>query len=119
MSKKPGGNNRFSTKRKTAAILRLLRGEDLEFVSREYKVTAATLSQWREAFFAAGQTGLQYREADVRDVLGVNRRTVVRFRLPNGPLVRSLELRGSDGKRRLDLASRQFFVAQIRQDPVR
>jgi len=60
-------NNRFPSKRKTAAILRLLRGEDLELVSREYKVTAATLSQWREAFLAAGQTGLAYKEADVCD----------------------------------------------------
>ena len=45
MSKKSGANSRFSVKRKTEAILRLLRGEDLELVSREYKVTAAKLSQ--------------------------------------------------------------------------
>jgi transposase len=44
MSKKSGSTNRFSVKRKTEAVLRLLRGEDLELVSREYKVTAATLS---------------------------------------------------------------------------
>ena len=67
MSKKLGVNNRFSTKRKTAAVLRLLRGEDLELVSREYKVTAATLSHWREAFLVAGQSGLQHKEADLRD----------------------------------------------------
>ena len=51
MSKKSGANNRFSVKRKTEAILRLLRGEDLELVSREYKVTAAKLSQWRTPFY--------------------------------------------------------------------
>lgn len=67
MSKKPGGNNRFSTKRKTAAVLRLLRGEDLELVSREYKVTAATLSQWREAFLVSGALGLRQKETDIRD----------------------------------------------------
>ena len=67
MSKEPGGNNRFSTKRKTAAVLRLLRGEDLELGSREYKVTAATLSQWREAFLAAGESGFRHKEADIRD----------------------------------------------------
>ena len=38
-------------------VLRLLRGEDLELVLREYKVTAATLSQWRAAFLSAVQTG--------------------------------------------------------------
>ena len=50
MPRKSGGNNRFPAKRKTEAVLRLLRGEDLELVSREYKVTAATLSQWRAVF---------------------------------------------------------------------
>ncbi len=52
-------NGRFSAKRKTEAVLRLLRGEDLDLVSREYKVTAAKLSQWRDAFLAGGQAGLQ------------------------------------------------------------
>jgi hypothetical protein len=38
---------RMSRQRKTAAVLRLLRGEDLETVSRSLGVTAATLSGWR------------------------------------------------------------------------
>ena len=67
MSKQSGGNNRFSVKRKSVAVLRLLRGEDLELVSREYKVTAATLSQWRETLLAGGQSSLQPKKADVRD----------------------------------------------------
>ena len=67
MPRKSGSNNRFSAKRKTEAVLRLLRGEDLELVSREYKVTAAMLSQWRAAFLAGGQSGLQHKEADLRD----------------------------------------------------
>ena len=68
MSKKSGGNNRFSARRKTEAVLRLLRGEALELVSREYKVTAATLSLWRDRFLAGGQSGLQkQQEADVGD----------------------------------------------------
>ena len=37
---------------------RLLRGEDLETVSRSLSVTAATLSGWREAFLAAGEAAL-------------------------------------------------------------
>ena len=67
MSKQSGGNNRFSVKRKSVAVLRLLRGEDLELVSREYKVTAATLSQWRETLLAGGQSSMQSKKADVRD----------------------------------------------------
>jgi hypothetical protein len=31
----------------TAAVLRLLRGEDLDLVSRSLSVTAATLTKWR------------------------------------------------------------------------
>ena len=58
---------RFSAGRKTQAVLRLLKGEDLEALSRELKVTAATLSQWREAFLAAGQASLKSRAADERD----------------------------------------------------
>jgi transposase-like protein len=39
-------------------VLRLLRGEDLETVSRILGVTAATLSGWRDAFLAAGEAAL-------------------------------------------------------------
>ena len=52
-------NGRFSAQRKTAAVLRLLRGEDLDLLLREYKVTAAKLSPWRDAFSVSGQAGLQ------------------------------------------------------------
>ena len=60
-------NGRFSVRRKSEAVLRLLRGEDLELLSREYGVTAGRLSQWREAFLAAGQQGLKKRPADERE----------------------------------------------------
>jgi len=48
------GRGRWSAKRKFAAVLRLLRGEDLETLSRELGVTAATLSGWREQFLEGG-----------------------------------------------------------------
>ena len=60
-------NGRFSAKRKTEAVLQLLRGEDLDLLSREYKVTAGKLSQWRDAFLAGGQAGLQSGTGDERD----------------------------------------------------
>ena len=53
----PGRGGRMSRQRKTAAVLRLLRGEDLETVSRALGVTAATLTGWRDAFLAAGRGG--------------------------------------------------------------
>jgi transposase len=54
----PGRGGRMSRQRKTAAVLRLLRGEDLETVSRSLSVTAASLTEWREAFLAAGEAAL-------------------------------------------------------------
>jgi transposase-like protein len=44
-------------------VLRLLRGEDLETVSRSVGVTAATLSGWRDAFLAAGDASLATKPA--------------------------------------------------------
>jgi hypothetical protein len=63
----PGRRRRMSARRKQGAVLRLLRGEDLELVSRELGVTAAELSGWREAFLAAGEASLKSRPADARD----------------------------------------------------
>src|SRR6188508_1435037 len=60
----PGRGGRMSRQRKAAAVLRLLRGEDLETVSRSLGVTAATLSGWRDAFLAAGEASLSTRPTD-------------------------------------------------------
>ena len=60
----PGRGGRMSRQRKREAVLRLLRGEDLETVSRGLGVTAATLSGWRDAFLAAGEASLASRPAD-------------------------------------------------------
>src|SRR4051812_29289895 len=57
----PGRGGRMSRQRKREAVLRLLRGEDLEMVSRALGVTAATLSGWRDAFLAAGEAALATR----------------------------------------------------------
>ena len=59
------GRGRWSAKRKFAAVLRLLRGEDLETLSRELGVTAATLSGWRDQFLEGGAENLKAREADM------------------------------------------------------
>ena len=55
----PSQRRRMSAKRKQSAVLRLLRGEDLELVSRELAVPAAELSGWRAAFLAAGEASLK------------------------------------------------------------
>jgi len=58
---------RMSAGRKQEAVLRILRGEDLELVSREFGVTAADLSGWRDSFLAAGTASLKSRPEDGRD----------------------------------------------------
>jgi len=45
----------MSARRKQSAVLRLLRGEGLELVSRELGIPAAEVSGWRDAFLAAGE----------------------------------------------------------------
>jgi predicted RNase H-like nuclease (RuvC/YqgF family) len=57
----------MSARRKQEAVLRLLRGEALELVSRELGVTAAELSGWRDRFLAGGEASLKSRLADARD----------------------------------------------------
>ena len=59
----PDRRRRMSAKRKQSAVLRLLRGEDLELLSRELSVPAAELN----AFLAAGEASLKTRPADGRD----------------------------------------------------
>ena len=57
----------MSARRKQDAVLCLLRGEDLELLSRALGVTAAELSRWRDQFLAAGEVSLKSRTADARD----------------------------------------------------
>lgn len=61
------GGGRWSARRKVSVILELLRGADLESTSRKHRVTAATLSAWRERFLLGGESGLKSRQADIDD----------------------------------------------------
>ena len=61
------GGGRWSASRKVSVILELLRGTDLESTSRKYRVTVATLTEWRDRFLTAGEAGLKSREVDVED----------------------------------------------------
>lgn len=61
------GAGRWSAKRKVSVVLELLRGADLESTSRKYRVTVATLTEWRDRFLAGGESILKSREVDVED----------------------------------------------------
>ena len=58
-------------------VLELLRGEDLESLSRQYAITAATLSSWRDAFLASGEAGLKIRQEELSDELGRRMKSVI------------------------------------------
>jgi transposase-like protein len=89
-STKPDSTDRgrFSAKRKTQAVLRLLRGEDLDALSRELGVTAATLSAWRDGFLDGGTAAMKSRPADERD------EEIARLRAKVGELTMDNELLG-------------------------
>ena len=50
---------RLSSKNKAEMVLRILRGESIETVSREKQVTVADLTKWREEFIKNGTDGFK------------------------------------------------------------
>jgi hypothetical protein len=52
---------RWSVTRKTELVLRLLRGETLDAVSRESQVPAPELESWKRVFLESGSRGLKTR----------------------------------------------------------
>jgi hypothetical protein len=58
---------RFSAQKKTEVVLRLLRGDDMDLLSRELRVSAARLAIWRDAFLTGGQEARKKAPCDARD----------------------------------------------------
>lgn len=52
---------RWSANKKQDAVLRLLRGEKLDVLSRELRVEAHRLAAWRDEFLVAWKAGLKGR----------------------------------------------------------
>jgi hypothetical protein len=82
------GKGRWSAKRKVAVVLELLRGEDLENLSRKYAITVATLSSWRDAFLASGEAGLKIRQEDLVDEQGRRMKSVIAELVMSNELLR-------------------------------
>ncbi len=76
---------RWSAPRKTELVLRLLRGESLDSVSRASQVPAHELESWQRAFLDAGMRGLK-RHIESED------RELIRTRAKIGELTMRLEL---------------------------
>jgi hypothetical protein len=76
---------RWSAQRKMELVLRLLRGDTLDAVSRESQIPAHELEGWKRAFLEAGGRGLKTRaEPEERDL------TLARAKI--GELMMRLEL---------------------------
>jgi transposase-like protein len=58
---------RFSAQKKTEVVLRLLRGEEIELLSRELRIPAARLAAWRDTFLSGGQEEMKQQPHDARD----------------------------------------------------
>ena len=58
---------RWSSRRKLEVVLRVLKGEELDALSRALGVSSARIAQWRDEFLESGQSGLVSRQADHRD----------------------------------------------------
>jgi transposase len=77
---------RFSSRKKMDVVLRVLRGDDLDLVSREAGITAVKVSEWRDQFVASGQAELKSQAADGHDD------DLVRLKALVGDLTMRLEL---------------------------
>jgi transposase-like protein len=81
---------RWSAKRKQEVVLRLLKGESLDALSRETGVPAGDLSRWRDDFLEAGQAGLKRRSEDPK--VNALERELKRTRAKLGELMMDKEL---------------------------
>jgi transposase len=100
---KPGPlapGRRWSVGRKREVVLRLMRGEPIELLSRELGVAVFKLEHWRQKAEAALEAALKEREADAAgDELAAAMRRIgelsmenellrAKMERPNGPLAR-------------------------------
>lgn len=64
LRRRRGRSQTLVDRRKRSVVLRLLRGEPVDAVSREVGVTIAELEQWRELALAGMEAGLKTRTSD-------------------------------------------------------
>ena len=65
----PARRRRQTAARRQEAVLRVLRGEDIELVARGIDATAADVSGWRDAFLAGGASNQKHRVHAARIVI--------------------------------------------------
>jgi hypothetical protein len=101
---KPGPlapGQRWSVARKREVVLRLLRGEPTEMLSRELGLPTFKLEQWRRKAEAALDSALKEREADPADgQLAAAMQRIGELSMENELLRASIERPGPLGRRR-------------------
>ena len=87
---------RWSANKKVDVVMRLLRGESLDVVSRDVGVEAHRLAAWRDEFLDAGKTGLKGRKpgSDEDRRLAEAERKIGELTMDNEILRRIAEKRG-------------------------
>lgn len=85
------GFERWSAGRKSEVVLRLLRGEDIELVSREVAAPVHHLEEWRRVFLDGGKAQLRTRgmpeeERELKRVQAKLGEMVMRVELAEGLL---------------------------------
>jgi transposase len=96
---------RWSAGKKTEVVLRLLRGESLEELSRELQVEAYRLAAWRDDVLAAGSQGGKGKRSDRSPddrALKQAERKIGQLTLENEVLRAAAETRGLQIHRRSD-----------------
>jgi transposase-like protein len=92
---------RWSVARKREVVLRLLRGEAAESLSRELAVPVYRLERWRERALAGIEGALREREGDpLRDELGAAMRRLGELTMENELLRARAERPGPLARRR-------------------
>ena len=86
VSKREDLPERWSATRKTEIVMRLIRGDSVEEVSREIKVPAHEIEEWRRVFLETGSQGLKRRGMDPEE------REVRRLQAKIGDMTMRLEL---------------------------
>jgi hypothetical protein len=104
---RPRRQGSCSAKRKASVVLELLRGADLESTSRKYGVTAAPLTEWRDAFLAGGAEALKARQEAQLDEQGRRMKLVIAEMAMENELLRERIRRMEDEKPFLRWRSRK------------
>jgi hypothetical protein len=96
-----GPKGRWSKKRKAEVVIRILRGEPLDALSRELGVEIWRLEEWRDKALAGMESALQRREGDpLQFELDQAMKKIGELSMENELLRKCCEARGSLRQRR-------------------